>query len=289
MGHLVVFFVVFWFKMEHKVKNIGTLQGKLLVFGGVYSNLQALVQLQKMAEGWGIPPENILCTGDVVGYCAQPEACVQAIQDWGIWTTAGNVEQQLGSGETDCGCNFGDGSRCDWYSKQWYPYAQSKLSASALEWMRQLPDHIRFRYAGRQVYVLHGSFFNTAEFVFKSTPWPVKQANFEATGAEVILGGHCGLPFQHVENGLHWLNAGVIGMPANEGATRVWCMTLEADDAGLGINFHPFEYDHTAAAALMEQNSLPRAYSQTLLSGIWDNCDILPEVETAQQGLPIAL
>lgn len=271
--------------MDIKVKNIGILHGKLLVFGGVYSNLQALLQLQKMADAWGIPPQNIICTGDVAGYCAQPEECVQAVKNWGIHVIAGNVEQQLGSGEEDCGCNFGDGSRCDLYSRQWYPYAQSKLSLAALEWIRQLPDHLRFTYADRQVYVLHGSFFNPSEFVFRSTPWAVKQPNFEATGADVILAGHCGLPFQHIENGLRWLNAGVIGMPANDGTPRVWCMTLDAHKADLAVQFHPFEYDNERAAALMEQNHLPCAYSDTLRSGLWDNCDILPEAETVQQGI----
>jgi len=275
--------------MDFKVKNIGILTGQVLVFGGVYSNLQALQQLQKMAEAWSIPPQNVICTGDMVGYCAQPEECVQAVKNWGIRVIAGNVEQQLGSGEEDCGCNFGDGSRCDLYSRQWYPYAQSKLSLAALEWMRQLPDHLQFTYADRQVYVLHGSFFNPSEFIFRSTAWAVKQSNFEATGADIILSGHCGLPFQHIENGLHWLNAGVIGMPANDGTPSVWCMTLDANDAGLAVQFHPFEYDNEYAAVLMEQNQLPCAYSDTLRSGLWDNCDILPEAETAQQGKPIAL
>jgi hypothetical protein len=37
----------------------------------------------------------------------------------------------------------------------------------------------------------------------------------------------------------------------------------------------------------MAQNGLPKAYSGTLLSGIWDNCDILPEEETAMQGIAL--
>lgn len=271
-------------------KNIGTLTGQLLVFGGVYSNLQALQQLQKMADAWGIPPQNIICTGDVAGYCAQPEECVQAVKNWGIHVIAGNVEQQLGSGEEDCGCNFGEGSRCDLYSRQWYPYAQSKLSADALDWMSHLPNHLRFEYAGRQALVLHGSFFNPSEFIFRSTPWAVKQANFDATRADIILSGHCGLPFFHSENNRTWLNAGVIGMPANDGTPRVWCLLLN-DTAAEIFDFQhvAFTYDNDLAASLMEQNKLPCAYSDTLRSGLWDNCDILPEAETAQQGTPIAL
>ena len=261
--------------------------GTVLVFGGVYSNLQALEQLKKMADERGIAPQNIICTGDVVGYCAQPEECVQLVANWGIHVIAGNVEIQLRNGDDDCGCNFGEGSRCDLFSRKWYPYAQSKLSPASFEWMKSLPDHLKFQFGTRKVFVLHGSFFNTSEFVFESTPWHVKQASFDATGADVILSGHCGLPFQHIENEHYWLNAGVIGMPANDGTTRVWMMTMEEKNGEIIAEHHAFNYDHETAASLMEENKLPREYSGTLRSGIWDNCEILPETETAQQGIPI--
>jgi predicted phosphodiesterase len=274
-------------KIINQVRDIGRLQGKLLVFGGVYSNLQALEAMKQIADAAGILPENILCTGDVVAYCAQPEESVQMVKNWGIHVIAGNVEIQLRSGEEDCGCNFGDGSRCDLFSRQWYPYAQSKLSPDAIAWMHTLPDHLCFTYADRRVYMLHGSFFDTSEFVFKSTPWSVKAANFEATQADIILSGHCGLPFQDVQDGKYWLNAGVIGMPANDGTTRVWYMILEATADGFMAQHHAFTYNNALAAALMAQNGLPKAYSGTLLSGIWDNCDILPEEETAMQGIAL--
>ncbi len=103
------------------VKNLGILRGavsrelggKILVFGGVYSNLQALETLQKVAEKEGISPDNIICTGDIVGYCAQPSECLDAIEKWGIHAIQGNVEENLLSGNDDCGCNFRGGGRCE--------------------------------------------------------------------------------------------------------------------------------------------------------------------------------
>lgn len=274
---------------EYVVNNIGPLSGKVLVFGGVYSNLQALEQLKKIAGEWGISPGNIICTGDVVGYCAQPAACVSLIKSWGVHVIAGNVEIQLRSGEADCGCNFDEGSRCDLFSRKWYPYAQSKLTPDSIDWMKKLPDHLCFTYADLKVYVLHGSFFNNSEFIFQSTPWAEKQANFDAVGANIILSGHCGIPFWQKQNDQFWLNAGVVGMPANDGTTRVWCLTLEENQAGFAFQHHHFTYDNELAATLMEQNRLPVEYSGTLRSGIWDNCEILPEAETDQQGVALLL
>ncbi len=274
-------------KSEQRVLDIGTIAGKILIFGGVYSNLPALEKLKKIAEELNTPPSNIICTGDIVGYCAQPEACVQHIREWGIHSIAGNVEIQLRNGEVDCGCNFDEGSRCDTFSRKWYPFAQSKLSEQSIEWMKQLPLHLRFQYGGSSVCVLHGAFHNESEFVFQSSPWGQKLSSFQAAKADIILAGHCGLPFSHAQDGLLWLNAGVIGMPANDGTPKVWYMMLEETEGNIKFQHLSFQYDHDLAAELMAQNKLPQEYSRTLRSGLWDNCEILPEMETAAQGKPL--
>ena len=269
------------------VKEIHPGDGPLLIFGGVYSNFQALERMQEIARERGMSPNQIICTGDVVAYCAQPEDCVQAVKDWGVHVIAGNVEINLRDSVDDCGCNFNEGSRCDLFSRQWYPYAQSQLSPDAIDWMKQLPDHLSFRWCGKSFYVLHGSYFNTSEFIFQSTPWSVKQANFDATGVDVILSGHCGLPFEDCQNEKSWLNAGVIGMPANDGTPRVWYMLLTPENYGFSAEKHAFSYDFATAQSLMELNKLPREYSKTLSSGIWDNCEILPAAEAEMQGVAI--
>ncbi|KAA9327262.1 metallophosphoesterase family protein [Hymenobacter busanensis] len=270
-------------------KNLGPRSGRLLVFGGPYSNLQALETLKDIADQLQIPAGNIICTGDIVGYCAQPEAAVQFVKEWGVHAIQGNVEQNIIRGEDDCGCNFAEGSRCDLLSRAWFPYAVRNLSAGSVAWLATLPLQLSLRYAGKAVAVLHGAATGIADFVFASTPWPVKETSFAATGAEVILAGHAGLPFADARAGLCWLNAGVIGMPANDGTPRVWYLLLDDTHGQLTYTFHAFTYDNGKAQQLMRANGLPVSYAQTLLTGIWDNCEILPEAEKALQGRPITL
>ncbi len=269
-------------------KNIGALTDKILAFGGVYSNLQALEKMQAIADKLAIPPSNIICTGDVVGYCAQPEESIQVLMDWGIHCIAGNVELQLREGAEDCGCDFNKGSRCDVFSRQWYPFSKAQVSASSVEWMNGLPDFIQFQYGTNKAMVVHGSYHETAEYLFKSTPWEVKARNFQDTQSTIILAGHCGLPFNDSHKGKFWLNPGVIGMPANDGTMRVWYMLLYLSaDQHVIFEHCTFEYDYLKAASLMEEQHLPHAYAQTLKTGLWDNCEILPDEETAMQGHPI--
>lgn len=268
--------------MNPIVKNIGELEGGILVFGGVYSNLEALLALYDLAKSRNIEARNIICTGDIVAYCANPEECLDFVKEWGIHVILGNVEIQLRDDLDDCGCNFSAESRCDIFSKQWFPFAKNQVSQKNIEWLKTLPDHLQFSYAEKNFYVVHGNIDETAGYIFKSSPWEEKQIYFDKSKADVILGGHCGLPFQDKKDELLWLNSGVIGMPANDGETTTWFAVLSEQD-GFHFTHEKLSYDYQKAHDKMILNKLPKEYANTLLSGIWDNCDILPEVEKLRQ------
>lgn len=263
---------------------------KLFLFGGCYSNLQATKKIKEIADELGFCPEQIICTGDIVGYCAQPEETVQLIKDWGIQVIAGNVEVQLRNGEIDCGCNFDEGSRCDLLSRQWFPFAQENLSTDSINWMHLLSNSIEFHHKQRTYHVLHGGTDDISEFIFESTPEWRKLEIFEQTKADVIIAGHSGLPFQQIIKNQKgekkwWINPGVIGMPANDGTPRCWFGVLDLETNSFELK--ELNYNFQLASDLMRKNNLPLAYADTLVSGIWDNCDILPEKESLKQGFQL--
>jgi predicted phosphodiesterase len=275
--------------MDQEIAHIDKLSGKILVFGGVYSNLQALEALKQIAEKEHIAPGNCICTGDIVGYCAQPEETVQLFKLWGAKSIVGNVEIQLREHAEDCGCEFQEGSRCDGFSQLWYPFAQSKLSENSLDFLKTLPNNLHFKFAKKKVTVLHGSYFNVSEFIFKSTLWAVKQLNFEATKADVIIAGHCGLPFHDLEGGKTWLNPGVIGMPPNDGSPNVWYAILDDSKETFNFEHKTLNYNYKLTSKLMQNGILPQEYARTIITGIWDNTEILPPFETGLQGFGIQL
>ncbi|MEO1436672.1 MAG: metallophosphoesterase family protein [Bacteroidota bacterium] len=270
-------------------KTIELEAGKVLVFGGVYSNLQALQTMRTICESESIPASQVICTGDIVAYCAEPEASVQLIRDWGIHSIAGNVEINLREEQDDCGCNFNEGGRCDLFSRQWYPFVQAQLSRASIDWFQTLPDFIHFELNGWRSTVLHGSYFDPSEFVFESSNREIFQQNFKASNSHLILAGHCGLPFHRQIKDKLWINAGVIGMPANDGTPRVWYLILDFNKQDFRFAHQSFVYDHQQAAASMLDLGLPKTYAQTLQTGLWDNCEILPERETQRTGQKILL
>ncbi len=268
--------------------DIGPLDQPVLIFGGPYNNLEATQALLKHAKTLGIPPERMICTGDVVAYCADPEATTDLIASSGINVVLGNCEESLSADSEDCGCGFAEGSICDALSVQWYAHARQNLTATSKRWMASLPRYIELEMTERRLTVVHGAPSAINRYIFESTEDSVVTGELQQNDSDGVLCGHSGLPFTRVVEGKLWHNAGVVGFPANDGTPRVWFSTLTPAGRQIVIDHHALDYDHVRAARKMRERGLPEAYAATLKSGIWDNCEILPPVETARQGQPLS-
>lgn len=286
-------------------QDLGALEGEVWLFGGPYSNLQALEALQAEARRHGVPATNILCTGDTVAYCGQPLETVRTLMHWDIPVLQGNCELSVAEGEDDCGCGFDEGSACSLLSVSWYRHTMAALGQDECTWMAQLPSRISFELAGLNVQLTHGSPAKLNEFVFASTAAEYKQALLEQIQADVVIAGHTGIPFGQALDKGYWLNAGTIGLPANDGTQSVWYLRLqplsqdqdklpgqnkEQNKAqGVRATWHRLEYDYKAAQAAMQLAKLPPDYANTLANGLWPSMDVLPQTERAEQGQALNL
>lgn len=255
--------------------------GPVLVFGGCYSNREATEALFRAAARHGIPPERMICTGDIVAYGADPQACVDRLRAAGVQVVMGNCEEQIAADAGDCGCGFAPGSECDRLSQSWYAYARARLDDGARRWMTGLPRRLDLVLGGRRFAVVHGAPSRINRFIFASTPDAILAEEISATGADGVIAGHSGLPFTRGVGAHLWHNAGAIGLPANDGTPRGWYSILTPIAEGVRIDLHPLAYDFHAAAAAMRRAGLPEEYALALEDGLWPNLDILPLAERA--------
>ena len=271
----------------NEVRDLGPLDGPVLVFGGPYSNLEATEAVLAEGARLGIPPERTICTGDVVAYCADPQATVEAVRSAGVHVVMGNVEEALAAGAEDCDCGFAEGSACAQLSTQWYAFARAALDAEAKGWLARLPRGLRFTLGDRRLRVVHGAPSRINRFVFASAAASVFAAEVDASGCDGVIGGHSGLPFTRVAGGHLWHNPGAAGMPANDGTPRVWYGVLRPVAGGLTVESRALAYDHRHAAAKMRERRLPEGYAAALETGLWPSLDVLPPAERARRGVPL--
>ena len=273
--------------MTDSTIDIGDFTEPLLVFGGPYSNLAATEAMQAEAQRLEIPPERVICTGDLVAYCASPQATVDLIRAWGIHVVRGNCEESLASGALDCGCGFAVGTVCSTLSGQWYNYALQHIDAPTRDWFGTLPAALRLRFCGRPLQVVHGTPSQINRFVFASTPPQEKTGQLALNDGTGLIAGHCGIPFGETLASQVWLNAGVIGLPANDGTPDGWYLLLGGDGERCHASWHRLAYPAEVTAQQMQTAGLQCGYAETIISGLWPSEDVLPAAEKQQRGVAL--
>ncbi len=261
-----------------QIKDLGALSGPVLIFGGPYSNLQATQAALAWADAHEVPPERMICTGDVVAYCAEPAETVALIRAAGCPVLAGNCERQLARNAMDCGCGFDTGTTCDLLSAGWYRHADRAIGDEARRWMETLPDLILFTHAGRRAAVIHGGLTEISRFLWSVSSDEMFLEEIEgiqevAGRIDLVFAGHSGLLFQRRIGAVEWINAGAIGMPPHDGRVETGFAVLEEH-----VTFHRLTYDHRGAAAAMRAAGLVQGYDVALTTGYWPSEDVLPPV-----------
>lgn len=268
----------------------------LLVFGGVCGNLPALEAMLDWAARRGV--SRMVCTGDLAAYCADGAAVCARIraefkkaaegEGREMILVRGNCERALAEDAADCGCGFASGSACAVLSDSWFHHARTTIDAETKRWLGALPPRADFVFGGRRIAVTHAGAESDNAFIFPSTPAAEKLRHLRALDADGVICGHSGIPFtERIGDDLLWHNSGALGMPANDGTSRVWFSLWEESGGGVDVRRIPLSYDCASARESMRLAGLPPGYRECLADGIWPSDEILPPAEKARQGRPL--
>jgi predicted phosphodiesterase len=260
-----------------RLHDLGPLNDPLMLFGGPYSNLQATQALIHEARKCGVAPQHMICTGDIVAYCGQPVETVSEIRRLNGPVVAGNCETQLAAGHSDCGCGFEAGTACDLLSAGWFAHVDQSIGDETRDWMQGLPDMITFTHHGLRYAVIHGGTRDNSRFIWETSPVDEFEQEIEQIQSLVgkvdrVIAGHCGIAFERDIAGISWINAGMIGMPPNDGHPETRYMVLQNGR----VEICKLSYDHAGAQAAMRAAGLTQGYDRALGSGYWPSEDVLP-------------
>ncbi len=269
------------------ILDLGNITRPLLVCGGAYGNLEALVALERWAALHGYRDDQIVHTGDAAAYCADAAGACRFIRERGWASIKGNVEEQLAAGADDCACGFQEGSVCNELSAQWYAYADATITAADRAWMSTLPCRIEFTMNGRRFVVVHGAVDQTNCFMYESLDEMTFSDQLQLSRSDAIIASHTGIPFTRPLGSRVWHNSGALGMPANDGTTRVWFSIVTPVGGGIRFSHHGLVYDHETAARKVRTAGLPNGYADSLETGLWPSIDILPMSEAEATGVAL--
>ncbi|MBT2396951.1 radical SAM protein [Streptomyces sp. ISL-100] len=253
---------------------------RIAVCGGPYGNPYALQAFVDDARARGA--ERLFCLGDLGGFGADVDALWPILADNGVECIAGNYDVAIARGDTDCGCGYRD-PKDNEYAQLIYDHTLATTSRDFAAWMGQLPTEHRESIDGVDVHMVHGSTLALNDFWWESLPEGQHRLRAEASGADVVLCTHSGLPWQrHIGERLA-VNVGVLGKPANDGRRNVWYALIDLGDGYPKAELIPLAYDWQAQARSMRAAGLPEVFVETIEIGWWTTClEILPPRERSR-------
>lgn len=254
---------------------------KIAACGGPYANPHALAAMIRDARARGC--ERIFCLGDLGGFGAGCDAVWPLLEEHGVECIAGNYDIAIGRGDPDCGCGYSD-ERDNRFAQLVYDYTLANTSRAFAAWMSELPGELREAIGGVDVHMVHGSPLAVNDFLWESLPDDELRHRLDASGSEVLLCTHTGIPWQRRIDGTLVVNVGAVGRPANDGRTSTWYAVLDLEPGAVPTaELVPVAYDWRAQAASMRAADLPEPFVETIETGWWTTClEVVPPPERSR-------
>lgn len=229
------------------------------VLADVHANLEALEAVLADADAWGA--EAIVCAGDLVGYGADPEACIARLRQRGAHCISGNHEGMvLGR------IGF---ERCVHAGIRAALWTARTLSDGARAYLAALPATLRL---GAAVVVCHGSLDDPEHYLASPRRADAALAQLAAryAGASVLICGHTHQPLFYAEGGpwhrpaldvVHvlsperrWLvNPGAVGQSRD---ATVAARYVRFEDTTRSVTFRELAYDQATTRRKMRRAGL---------------------------------
>ena len=233
---------------------------KYAILGDIHANLEALQAVLKDSEEQGVT--HYVCTGDVVGYNADPKACLQVIRRLKCAVVQGNHDYYAACNESMELFTPMAQKSIHWTRKQLSPFDR--------KYLRQLPlilDVETFT-------IVHSSLSSPQRwnYIFKRT---AAEANFRNQFSQVCFFGHTHVPLAfvkdtdidkgfyetlHVKPGKQYLvNVGSVGQPRDRNPKAAYAI-YDLDEQTITMRRVDYDKDTTQrkirAAGLPFRNAL---------------------------------
>ena len=240
---------------------------RIAVFSDIHGNLHALNAVLEAIDDLGL--RTLICCGDVVGYGAFPNECIEILRFRRIPTLAGNHDHAV-IGQTDI--NF-----FNEIAKEAVFWTRERLAEENSVWLRERP----YTYTlAKDFYFVHASPNQPEEWGYVLTFGDARAA-FEKFSQRFCFIGHSHQPAIVVHKGeqldipdssdipiepkrRYLINVGSVGQPRDRNPNASF-VTVDLDQKL--IQFHRVPYDVRAAQEAIRRNGLPSELAERLAYG----------------------
>jgi predicted phosphodiesterase len=233
---------------------------RIAIISDIHSNLEALTRAFEIIETKNI--DEIVCLGDIVGYGADPNECVELIRKRVKYVVIGNHDYAVAVDPSELAYFSSHARESDLWTRE-------VLTRENLEFLKSLPFTISFK----NLLFVHSSPAQPREWEYIFTDAQAK-VQFRYFNEKICFIGHSHLPGIFPEKGFYngkleknsryIINVGSVGQP-RDGDWRLSFGIFDTDT--WTYEQIRSEYDVEKASTKILQKGLPEFLAQRLLVG----------------------
>lgn len=225
----------------------------IAVISDVHSNLEALNKVL----GTFTSRDIILNAGDIVGYGAKPNECIDVFRKRKIRSVMGNA---------DFACMSDDAGNMNPVGAEAIDWTRKELSGASMGFLRKLPDKLEVEHKGKRIVIMHGSPMDPLnDYVF---PWAsdrILERYLDMTNADILILGHTHVPFIKKMGRKLIINPGSVGQPGDH---KTEASHAIVDPARMKARIIRTEYDIIKVSNEITEAGLPVFLAERLFQGL---------------------
>jgi diadenosine tetraphosphatase ApaH/serine/threonine PP2A family protein phosphatase len=241
---------------------------RFAVIADVHANLEALQAVLREIDAIGV--DAIFSLGDIVGYNASPNECVDIIRERRIVSALGNHDAAI--------CGLEDAWFFRAAARRAVEWTQQCLRDDNKEFLRGLPEEISFD----SVYLgVHGSPLSKDDYIIDWLDAMRQLEYLEGRAVDVCFFGHSHRPAIFSEKGSnhsldtykthalsadnrYFINPGAVGQPRDKDWRASFCIV---DSERMTVELHRVPYDVDACCEKLREAGLPLELARRLKKG----------------------
>ena len=211
---------------------------KLALLGDIHGNARALQAVLAAAAAAGV--EELLLTGDLVGYYYMPAEVMALLRPWKTHVVRGNHEDMLNMARSDpafltqVDARYGTGLRT----------AIEHLDNNQLDRLCSLPHPLELVIDRCRILLCHGAPWDINQYVYPDAR-PELLERCAMQDFDLVVLGHTHHPMSHKFGETRVVNPGSVGQPRNRQPGAHWATF---DTASRSLELHREQYDHSELA-----------------------------------------
>jgi predicted phosphodiesterase len=232
---------------------------RIAIISDIHANLEALQKAFEIIDKKNI--DEIVCLGDVVGYGADPNQCIELVRERTKYVLLGNHDEA--AIDLSLTLSFNQ------YARRAAHWTNENLTEANVEFLRALPLRLDLW----DLTFVHSTPRNTEQWDYIFSAFEAEKY-FDAFSTKICFIGHSHVPGIYCEDGTTYtvksnlryiINVGSIGQP-RDGDARLSFGIMDTEK--WEYEHIRSEYENYSAAAKIMQSGLPRYLAERLLVGM---------------------